>query len=120
MLRSIDAPLVAADEHGRIMYANAGVEALLGWRPGDLEGCPLTTLMPERYRERHRRGFDHYVETGESRLLARPIRVPARHAQGHEVLVDLTIHPIGDGTAAVFATMRDASTDPDPGALRIV
>jgi hypothetical protein len=60
-LRSIteSAPdaVIAADAKGTIVSWNRGAEAMFGFGEREVIGRPLTFLMPERYRDAHRRGL---------------------------------------------------------------
>jgi len=99
--------VVAADREGRIRYANAAVEGLLGWRAADLAGAPLTSLMPQRMHAKHLAGFEKYLSSGTSRLEGRAVRVPALRRDGTEVEVELTLTFPGGTDALVVASLRD-------------
>ena len=115
LLEALPDTVVVADRDGRIAYVNPAVRTLLGHRPEDLTGRSLTVLMPERLRRGHGEGFSRYRETGRGELVGATTQVPALHADGHEVPIDLTLSrlaPEGEDTegALVVAVLRDAST----------
>ncbi|GAB1331870.1 SpoIIE family protein phosphatase [Streptomyces sennicomposti] len=84
-------PTVAADDDGRIIAANAPLADLLGWPIDELIGRPLTVLVPEHLRERHRAGFAALRLTGRSRLMGRSIPLPALHRDGSLIHVRLHV-----------------------------
>ncbi|MEU0659493.1 SpoIIE family protein phosphatase [Streptomyces lavendulocolor] len=84
-------PTAAADDDGRIIAANAALADLLGWQSDELIGRPLTVLIPEHLRERHRAGFTALRLTGRSRIMGRSIPLPALHHDGHLVPVRLHV-----------------------------
>ncbi|MEV4340624.1 SpoIIE family protein phosphatase [Streptomyces sp. NPDC049590] len=84
-------PTVAADDDGRIIAANAALADLLGWQTDELIGRPLTVLIPEHLRERHRAGFTTLRLTGRSRIMGRSIPLPALHRDGSLVHVRLHV-----------------------------
>ncbi|MCX4997156.1 SpoIIE family protein phosphatase [Streptomyces longwoodensis] len=84
-------PTVAADDAGRIIAANAALGDLLGWQTDELIGRPLTVVIPEHLRERHRAGFTALQLTGRSRIMGRPIPLPALHRDGSLVPVRLHV-----------------------------
>ena len=45
-------PVVLADADGRVQFANAAASSLLGYRPEELSGLPLTALIHESEREK--------------------------------------------------------------------
>ncbi len=118
LLEALPDTVVVADRDGRIAYINPAVQTLLGHRPEDLTGRSLTVLMPARLRRGHGAGFSRFRATGEGELVGATTRVPALHADGREVPVDLTLSRLAaaDGSssaadsALVVAVIRDAST----------
>jgi sigma-B regulation protein RsbU (phosphoserine phosphatase) len=116
LLAALPDTVVVADADGRVAYVSPSVRNLLGHDPATLLGRPLQVLMPERLRSGHNEGFSRYRATGEGKLVGATTQVPALHAAGYEVPVDLTLSrltaPMGDAAedALVVAVLRDAST----------
>jgi PAS domain S-box-containing protein len=109
---SLDA-FILIDPAGVIRMWNNRAERMFGWLEAEAIGQRLSqTIIPERYRERHEQGLARYQATGEGRLVNRRIEISARHRDGREFLVELTIAPIEptDGTGSFFgAFLRDIS-----------
>src|SRR5207237_955901 len=59
--------ILSADARGHITYFNPGAERIFGLTADEVIDRPLTTLMPERFREAHRAGLARYVATGDGR-----------------------------------------------------
>jgi sigma-B regulation protein RsbU (phosphoserine phosphatase) len=126
LLEALPDVVVVADDEGRIVYANPALHSLLGHEPAALRGLPLTALVPERFRTAHARGFSRFLATGSGELVGATTQVPALHADGTEVAVELTLSRVdgaGDGTVpasgpesgpvaggVVVGVLRDAST----------
>ena len=116
LLEALPDTVVVADGDGRVAYVNPAVEGLLGYEPDALIGRPLTVLMPARLRRGHGNGFSRFRATGEGKLVGATTQVPALHAHGHEVVIDLTLSRLAPGAveglddALVVAVLRDAST----------
>ncbi|MGY1689439.1 SpoIIE family protein phosphatase [Geodermatophilus sp. SYSU D01105] len=116
LLTALPDTVVVADASGRIAYVNPAVTALLGHEPDAVLGQPLEVLMPERFRGGHGADFARFLATGEGELAGRTTQLPALHASGHEVAIDVTLAmlppPPGAGReqAGVVAVLRDAST----------
>ncbi len=108
--------VVVADADGRILYANPAVTSLLGHRADTLHGESLTVLMPTRLRTAHGAGFARFLATGSGELIGSTTQVPALHAGGWEVPIDLTLSPLDPGAEGAIAggvvvgVLRDAST----------
>jgi diguanylate cyclase (GGDEF)-like protein/PAS domain S-box-containing protein len=106
---TVDA-VVAADEQGLITEWNPAAEQLFGHPAAEAIGQPLTLIVPERYRERHRRGIARLATGGAPRLIGRSTELVALRADGTEVPVEMSLgrwqH---DGHAAYIAIARDVT-----------
>lgn len=102
--------IVSIDEESRIVFANRSVERVFGHDPADLVGEPLTVLMPERFHDAHHEAVDRYLRTGERTLDWNDIRLPAEHAEGHEIQLSITFEEHEYGGRRVFSgIMRDVT-----------
>ncbi|SDF22956.1 PAS domain S-box-containing protein [Blastococcus aurantiacus] len=116
LVEALPDTVVVADGEGRIAYVNAAVATLLGHSPASLMGRSLTVLMPERFRGSHGSGFRRFRLTGEGELVGATTQVPALHASGREIPIDLTLARLEPAagsdpdSAVVVAVLRDAST----------
>ncbi|MCZ2857911.1 SpoIIE family protein phosphatase [Blastococcus sp. VKM Ac-2987] len=116
LLAALPDTVVVAGGDGRIAYVSPAVTVLLGHDPAALVGRPLQVLMPERLRSGHNDGFSRYRATGVGKLVGATTQLPALHAAGHEVAVDLTLSRLtptegaSPDDALVVAVLRDAST----------
>jgi PAS domain S-box-containing protein len=78
------------DESSTILFANAAVEAVLGYKPEELIGKKLTAIIPERLRARHEQGIRHYVETGQRNLSWAGVLLPGLHKDGREIPLEIS------------------------------
>ena len=63
---------VAMDRNGVITDWNPGAEVAFGWPREEVLGRDLAeTIIPERYRERHRLGIERFLSTGGGPVLDR-------------------------------------------------
>lgn len=110
---------VHVDLDGRIQYANAGIARVLGYRPEEVIGLELETLLPDSVRDDHANWFSAYVRgrsAGETRCSGivrrtrhfprelatndgKALRFAAVHRSGHEVPVSLTVNEVRSRTA---------------------
>ncbi|HEX6159639.1 MAG TPA: PAS domain S-box protein, partial [Thermoanaerobaculia bacterium] len=72
------------DERSTILFCNAAVERVFGWKAEELIGQPLSTIMPQRFREGHQRGIDRYLSTRQRHIPWTGVELPAIHRDGHE------------------------------------
>jgi PAS domain S-box-containing protein len=101
--------VVTIDSAGVINGWSPQAETMFGWTRQEALGRALAeTIIPERYREAHRRGIQRYLATGEAVVLNKRIELTALHYDGHEIPVELSITPIRIGGAVAFsAFVRD-------------
>ncbi|HOV62107.1 MAG TPA: PAS domain S-box protein [Candidatus Hydrogenedentes bacterium] len=86
-----DAIFLMGDD-GRVIFANAAVEGILGWKPEELVGQDLHALLaPERYREQAREGLAQFRESGEGVAIDNTLELTARRRDGSEVPVEVSL-----------------------------
>jgi diguanylate cyclase (GGDEF)-like protein/PAS domain S-box-containing protein len=100
ILETAPESFISAQADGRIVDWNQQAERDFGWSRDEVIGRQLAeTVIPPRFREVYREGFDHLLLTGEPRLLGRRFEMPAMHRDGGEFPVEITVSalPIDDG-----------------------
>jgi PAS domain S-box-containing protein len=83
--------IVLADEEGKIFGWNKGAEKIFGWTTKEVFGKPLTILMPERYKEGHIKGLEHFVNTGRSKLAGKKIELYGIRKNKEEFPLELSL-----------------------------
>ncbi|MDP9439843.1 MAG: PAS domain S-box protein [Actinomycetota bacterium] len=96
---------------GIVRSFNRGAEKMFGPAAEEVVGRPLWTLMPERFREPHERGFRRYLTTGEARVVGKgPVRVVGLRKGGEEFPVELSVGEVSEGRERLFTgIVRDIS-----------
>lgn len=102
-------PMVGMDAAGRIVEFNPAAEHCFGYRSADVLGRPLADLIiPERHRQAHRDGMDHYLAHGDGPFLGRRVEVEAMRADGSEFPAELAISVAQSREGPIFiGYMRD-------------
>lgn len=86
---------ISMDSSGLITAWNAEAEKLFGYPREDALGKELADLIvPPVYRDAHRRGLQHFMETGKGRLVGERIEVTAMRNDHSEFPIELTIMAI--------------------------
>ncbi|HLG38716.1 MAG TPA: PAS domain-containing protein, partial [Chitinophagaceae bacterium] len=58
--------VIVINEEGKVIKWNPMAESILGWRETEVLGKLLSdTIIPERFREVHKKGLKHFLRTGE-------------------------------------------------------
>ena len=94
---------------GSILDFNSAAEELLEYQRDEVIGKPLhTVLIPEESREAHVEGLRRYIETGESHILGRKLRLEAQNRSGRKIPVELTATVIHlEGQVIVIGFLSD-------------
>jgi len=108
MNSALDA-IVCVNKQNRITVWNRQAENIFGWKEEEALGKTLVeTIIPEKYREQHLKGFKRYQETGEGPLLNKLIEITALNKQGEEFPVELAIVVVKQGQDDFYcAFIRD-------------
>jgi two-component system, LuxR family, sensor kinase FixL len=104
---AVDA-IVTIDDRGKILHANRAIERLFGFKPSELIGLNVSTLMPEPDRSRHDGYLKKYGETGKRNIIGIGRQVLAQRADGTLLPVDLAISEVRiDGRVLFTGIIRD-------------
>jgi PAS domain S-box-containing protein len=84
--------VITIDEDGRVLEFNPAAERTFGYSASDAVGRDMADLIvPPELRERHRRGFARFLDTGVPVVLDRRIEITGMRADGSTFPVELTI-----------------------------
>jgi two-component system cell cycle sensor histidine kinase/response regulator CckA len=105
---SLDA-VITMDHGGRIVEFNAAAERIFGHSRENALGQELASLIiPPALRERHRRGLERHLATGESRVLNQRVELTALRVDGTEFPIELAVTRIPvDGPPLFTGHIRD-------------
>lgn len=92
ILDSVPNAVVSLDAIGRITEWNKTAEKMFGFSRSEAVNRPMQELIvPLRLREAHCHGFRKFMQTGESKFIDSPTRVPALRKDGSEFSAELLI-----------------------------
>ena len=101
---AVDA-FIVMDARGVIIDWNTAAENVFGWSRAEAIGLNLEdTIIPLQMQEAHQRGLAHFLATGEGSVIGKRLELTARHRDGHELLVEITISANRAGDSWRFAT----------------
>lgn len=105
---ALDAVIVI-DEKGIIIEWNQQATQTFGWERSWAIGRRLSdTFLPQRYREAHERGMQHFLQTGDGPVLNKRLELTAVNKDGKEFPVELSIIPNKmDGVYFFSSFVRD-------------
>src|SRR6185436_5427685 len=94
--------VVIMDDRGRIIAFNASAEEMFGYRAADALGRNVSMLMTAADRVAHDEHLKRYLAGGESGVLGRGRDVLARHRDGSEFSVFLSVDRIPNASPPQF------------------
>ncbi|MBA9063708.1 diguanylate cyclase (GGDEF)-like protein/PAS domain S-box-containing protein [Methylobacterium fujisawaense] len=100
--------IVCADAAGHITFWNDAAEGLFGYCATEAVGQSIDLVVPERMRRGHDGGLHRIAAGGEPRLLGKTVELPARHRDGTEFPIELSLSRWEEqGQPAFGAIIRD-------------
>ena len=101
--------IITADTNGNILSFSPAAERIFGHTEAEVIGRNVTMLMPEPYRSEHDGYMDHYLKTGERRIIGIGREVRAQRKSGEIFLAELAVGELKFGKDHVFTGfIRDA------------
>ena len=100
--------IVEVDERGRIILWNKGAERIFGYSAEEILNQPVTKLMVEKHRERHRKGFESFLN--ENRKIRRSVEGEGLRKDGSRFPIEWSLSNWrGNGKNMVAAIGKDVS-----------
>lgn len=110
LARATGEGFIAINERSIILMANAELERMWGYAPGELIGQPVQILQPRRYRREHTNGVRNFIQEHKHDTSGGWSFVEALHKDGHEFPIFIRIAKVQhDGRFLLAATVRDAT-----------
>lgn len=110
LVKDIGEAVIISDRDEHILFWNASAERIFGYSPKEALGNTLSIITPERFRERHSKGYFHTMETGKTKYGNTLLRVPAVHKDGRSISIAFSVTMIFDDQkqpVAIAAFIRD-------------
>jgi PAS domain S-box-containing protein len=112
MMRAALDGIVVMDKTGTTLEFNRSAQQIFGYTREEVRGRPVADLIiPPAHREAHRMGLEHYLATGEGRIIDKHIdELTAIRKGGEEFPVELTVCPVMVAGKQLFCGfLRDLS-----------
>lgn len=100
--------LLFCDREGKIEFVNRALCDLFGYERHELEGHPLEILVPDEYREAHRRHVSGYFKQPEMRPMGSELYLSGQRKNGSRFPVDIQLSPWRN---RIMAIVRDITTE---------
>jgi PAS domain S-box-containing protein len=110
LLEAAPDAIIEVDREGRIVLLNRVTETLFGYSREELLSMNVDMLLPEALRGSHKGHREDYQSSPGTRPMGRGLRLSARHHDGHEIPVEISLSPVQtQGEFRVTAIIRDVT-----------
>ena len=110
LLESTPDGIVMANPTGHIVIANSQAERLFGYEEGELRGCSVDMLLPERFRRAHVGHRSSYFLQPRKRSMGSGLDLSGLRKDGSEFPVEISLSPLRtEDSAFVMSAIRDIS-----------
>lgn len=100
--------LIVADSRGKILKINQRTQELFGYSQVELEGQPISILIPEKYRERHVGHHEGYMNNPHKRSMGKGMELFGRKKDGSNFPVEISLNYFEtDGEKYAMALVTD-------------
>ena len=110
LIQAVGDAIIVADVAGLIVLWNPAAERLFGFTAAEAVGRSLDLIIPERFRERHWRGYQTVMQTRQTRYSTQVLRVPALRKDGQSLSIAFTVallHAPDGHLRGIVAIVRD-------------
>lgn len=94
MLENAPDAVFAVDFAGNFLWLNLEAERMFGYRYDELIGKPVSTLLPEDLRERHRQHMRQYFEIPERKRMGEHLATTAVRKDGQAFAIAASLAPV--------------------------
>ncbi|HST08696.1 MAG TPA: PAS domain S-box protein, partial [Gemmatimonadaceae bacterium] len=103
--------VICMDAFQRVTFFNEGAEAIFGYRPEEIIGQRIETLIPERFRGNHARQVAEFGRSGvHARRMGERREIAGLRKNGEEFAAEAAISQVHQGDDVIFAVvLRDVS-----------
>ena len=110
LMESVPTAIIMTDDSGCIVMANRKTEEMFGYSQAELVGQRLDILLPERFRDVHRRHLQDFFSAPRIRSMGVGLDLTARRKDGTEFPVEVGLsHMTIDGNTLAISFVTDIS-----------
>ena len=102
ILATVPDALIVIDVRGQIVSFSAAAQRMFQYAESDVLGETISMLMPSPDREKHDGYIDHYLKTGERRIIGIGRLTSARRRDGSTFPIELSVGEVQDEGRPLF------------------
>ena len=100
---------IVCDENDKITIWNKSAEKIFGFSKNEIIGKPVSTIIPERYIEKHQQGVKRFLESGKTGIMDKIVEFSGKTKDGIEFPIEMSLsyQKARDGHYSFTAIIRD-------------
>lgn len=83
--------IITVGRDGLVTSWNRAAEETFGFTSVEMAGAPVIKIIPERFREAHRAGWERFFSTGETRIMGKTVELTGLRKDGSEFPAELSL-----------------------------
>jgi PAS domain S-box-containing protein len=83
--------IISADSEDNIISWNRGAQIIFGYTEEEVSGKSLNLIIPEKYRDAHKKGLERVNSTGETRIIGKTVELVGMRKDGSEFPLELSL-----------------------------
>jgi len=83
--------IICIDENGIIKVWSRSAERIFGYSNSEIVGQPVTIIIPDKYKERHRKGLERFLQTGKTKIIGKTVEVSGKTMNGFEIPIEISL-----------------------------
>jgi len=112
LIDALDDGVILSNDDGVLVLANRRADDMFGYRPGELTGQPVESLVPDDLRAAHITERAKYARDPVARPMGARIRLAGQRKDGSTFPARVTLSPVATATGRfILAVIRDITTD---------
>ena len=95
--------IISADSDDNIISWNKSAQTIFGYTEEEALGKSLTIIIPERYRDAHKKGLERVNSTGETRIIGKTVELVGMRKDGSEFSLELSLSTWKTGKRRLYS-----------------
>ncbi|MGI2328281.1 EAL domain-containing protein [Planococcus sp. YIM B11945] len=105
VIESATDAIIVADKEGAILQWNQGAQNIFGYSSDEVLGMDVDLIVPDRYKEAHRKGINHYYSEKPSNVLGKTVELSGRRKDGSEFPLEMSLGSWETEKGAFFSSI---------------
>ena len=102
--------IISADSDDNIISWNKSAQTIFGYTEEEVLGKSVILIIPEKYRDAHKKGLERVNSTGETRIIGKTVELVGLRKDGSEFPLDLSLSTWKIGTRRLYSgIIRDVT-----------